>query len=91
MGLSVTLACPAVYSFLLDSHHTLTINGIECAGLAHGLTDNDVIAHPYFGTSAVLRDLSHTSGFSEGLVVINSLVVVRDPLTSLITKMIPVQ
>lgn len=51
---ATTQACPAVYSFLLTSGHILSINDVECAGLAHGFTDSPVIAHPYFGTQVVL-------------------------------------
>jgi hypothetical protein len=35
----------------------MVINGVECVTLGHGFTDNDVIAHPYFGTQKIIDDL----------------------------------
>merc|ERR1711964_504825 len=59
----------AVYSFLLDQHHVLFINGEECVGLAHGFTDNNVIKHPFFGTNAIVEALQQFPCFVQGLVV----------------------
>ena len=65
-------SCPAVYSFVLSGQHqVIPINGVECIGLAHGLTE-PVAAHPYLGTEAVLRDLQGLPGYTEGLVQFKS-------------------
>jgi len=65
-------SCPAVYSFVLSGgQHVISINGVECIGLAHGLTE-PVAAHPYLGTEAVLRDLEGLPGYAEGLVQFKS-------------------
>lgn len=50
-------ACAAVYSFLLREEHVMTVGGVECVTLAHGLEDNDVVRHAYFGTMRVVEDL----------------------------------
>ena len=63
--------CLAVYSFVLDRCHVLNINGVDCIGLGHGLTE-PIAAHPYLGTEAILRDLQGLPGYNEGLVQLNS-------------------
>jgi len=39
----------AVYNFVLDSGHVLTVNGYHCATLAHEIKE-PVVTHDYFGT-----------------------------------------
>ena len=45
--------CEAVYSFLLEAedHVSMIINDVECITLAHGIKDDPVAFHPYFGSS----------------------------------------
>ena len=46
--------CDAVYSFLLKGNSTaMIINGITCITLAHGITDDPVAKHAYFGSDKV--------------------------------------
>lgn len=63
--------CEALYSFVLDSSHVLTINGVECIGLGHGFKE-PVAVHPYLGTDAILNDLKTLPGYNNGLVEFNS-------------------
>lgn len=70
-SITVATLCPAVYSFVLDAHHTLDINGVECIALGHGFTAAKA-AHPYLGTDAVLRDLQALPGYATGLLVFQS-------------------
>jgi hypothetical protein len=66
-----------VYNFVLggpdgpdgpDGHaHEMTIEGIVCVTLGHGL-DGPVVAHPYYGTKRVLDDLRRMRGWDKGLV-----------------------
>eukprot|EP00301_Raphidiophrys_heterophryoidea_P003812 c11702_g1_i1.p1 GENE.c11702_g1_i1~~c11702_g1_i1.p1 ORF type:complete len:849 (+),score=196.04 c11702_g1_i1:67-2547(+) len=62
------LDCRSVFSFVLDSHHTMIVGDVECACFGHGFTDNEVIAHEYFGTQRVIADLSSMSGWADGRV-----------------------
>jgi len=71
-------ACEAIYSLLLFpaaevDGHTVSIGGIWCTTLGHGLVDpsaGDVRTHPYLGSySNVLRDLCQMNGFHEDGVV----------------------
>ncbi|KAJ3284051.1 hypothetical protein HK104_010122, partial [Borealophlyctis nickersoniae] len=79
-----THPCTAVYSFVLDSHHTMVINGVECVTLGHGFED-DVCAHAYFGTRRVVDDLARMEGWECGVVVTRGLV--RDPKTDMVCGM----
>lgn len=66
-----------VYNLVLDKFHIIkTPGGIRACTLAHGFTEN-VIAHPFFGTQAVVEDLKKCSGWSVGLPVYKNLQVRR--------------
>ena len=41
-----------VYNIVLDSQHSVVVDGIDCVTLAHGVTQDAVLAHAFFGTSA---------------------------------------
>jgi hypothetical protein len=64
---TVAGSCDAVYNFVLDRTHEVTVGGRDLVTLGHGLT-GPVVAHPYFGTREVIEDLEMSSGFSKGLV-----------------------
>jgi hypothetical protein len=59
--------CDAVYNFVLDRTHEVTVGGRNLVTLGHGLT-GPVVAHPYFGTREVIEDLEMASGWAKGLV-----------------------
>ena len=59
-----------VYNFVLASGFpTVLVDGVACAALGHGL-DAPVVAHPYWGTSAVIDDLKTKPGWDVGRVVL---------------------
>lgn len=62
------LPCPFVYSFVLQSGHGVSINGVTCVTLGHGCTDSAVVTHPYFGSATVLQDLASMPGWTSGLI-----------------------
>lgn len=76
------------YNFVLESGHIVTINGVEVCTLAHGLQDNAVIQHPYFGTDAVLKDLATIPGYDEGFMVLDKNAVKRNPDSQLVTSIV---
>lgn len=52
--------CDAVYSLLLHDVDgavapSCVVNGVECIGLAHGITQDPVAAHPFYGTLDVVK------------------------------------
>lgn len=57
------------YDFVLTgTHQWAFINNIRVVTLGHGMTYNDVIRHPYYGTGEVLRVLMQKRGWEEGCV-----------------------
>jgi len=69
--------CPAIYSYVLESEHIMIVDGVRVVTLGHGLTTDDVVSHPYFGTSKVIDDLSRMRGWRRGLVLLNYGCLVR--------------
>jgi Mg-chelatase subunit ChlD len=79
-------SCQAVYSFLLENRNTIFINNIESATFAHGLTDNSVISHPYFGCEEVVNNLMEHNGWSTGYITITPDCIQRDMETGLVNR-----
>ena len=76
--------CDAVYSFLLDSVHSMLIGGIECCTLGHGMSE-EVVAHPYLGTERVIDDLMNMRGFEQGIIEFYDGCMVREAGSEIIT------
>ena len=59
-----------VYSFLFEGRATgyLSVGGTAVIGLGHGITDDSVASHPFYGTERVVDALNDCYGFSEGRV-----------------------
>ena len=69
-GINVTIFTEAIYSFILDSGHTLCVggeegDGIETVTLGHGF--DGMLTHPYFGTDLVIKDVTSKMN-DEGIV-----------------------
>ena len=45
------------YNVVLSHNHVITINGLNCITLGHGVTGHPVLSHPFFGTQAVVASL----------------------------------
>jgi hypothetical protein len=69
VGQSNWLNIDCVYSFVLETHHVITINKVQVICLGHNIENDPVLNHPYFGKN-VLNDLSKQSGWSSGLIEI---------------------
>ena len=41
-----------VYNIVLDTQHSVVVDGVACVTLAHGVIHDAVLAHAFFGTSA---------------------------------------
>merc|ERR1719359_2351266 len=59
-----------VYSFLFEGQSTgyLSVGGTAVIGLGHGIRNDSVASHPFFGTVRVIDALKDCPGFSEGRV-----------------------
>lgn len=66
-----------VYNFVLDSHHIMVVDGIECVTLGHNFS-GDVIEHPYFGTNKVIDDLKQHKGWNSGVIEYYNVHFARD-------------
>lgn len=75
--------CAAVYSFLLEpGFQDMTIEDTTCITLAHGILDNPVTNHDYFGTERVINVMKKMSGWEQGLISVQG--VERDTQTNLV-------
>lgn len=70
LGQQVVVEASHVYNFVLaPGFATVLVGGVPCAALGHGL-DAPVVAHPYWGTRAVIDDLMSKPGWKQGRVVL---------------------
>ena len=81
----------AIYNFVLESGHTLSINGVWTCTLGHNL-EGPVIGHPYFGRPVpgqrhILEDLAKSPGWAEGFIIWRNVKVSYDPRTNYINGM----
>ena len=75
--------CDFVYSFLLEEGFgDIRIEEVKCITLAHGIKNDRVAEHPFYGTEQVVNALKGLSGWQEGLVEIRG--VMRDTETNLV-------
>merc|ERR1712167_555557 len=55
-----------------STDHTILAGGVVCCTLGHGIEDNDVISHEYYGSmTKIIEDLKPL-GFETGLVVLRA-------------------
>lgn len=89
----IDVPCDAVYSFLVDSAcvarkfaSSALVNGVPTAMLAHGVTGDACLSHPFFGTSAIVDALQTCKGFTDGLVLFSDAgYFVRDGITGMVS------
>ena len=99
---SEDIKCPFVYSLLLsppvdrngevknDKRRAPAVNvsGVWCISLAHGIVDDKVASHSFFGTEAITDCLSKMRGWDNGHVELQAGAGVRDPKTGLIVYLV---
>jgi hypothetical protein len=74
--------CDALYTFLTDKE-SFTATGVMCIGLNHGIENDHVASHPFFGTQLVVDNMMLSSGWASGLVQV-SFPFKRDPVTNIV-------
>lgn len=72
----------------LNRGQSFVVNGVECISLAHGITNDKVAEHEFYGSEKVVESLQSLVGidsyFKNGIVTMNSSQVIRDPITGLV-------
>jgi len=70
--------------------HTMLINDTAAVTFGHGLEDNAVVKHSYWGNmQAMLRDITVMRGFDAGFVeLVSETACIKDPKTNLVVKMV---
>jgi len=66
-----------MYSLILEKvngerPNTININDTECVTLGHGILNDPVASHQFFGTEAVINTLKCASGWNDGLITLKA-------------------
>ena len=78
LGSLKVMPCEAVYSFMLPKGHTsMVINGIECITLGHGVVNDKVASHPFYGTDAVRENVQQLNVNETGVIELQGGMCVR--------------
>lgn len=89
--------CDFVYSLLvlhddgINYASSVVINDIECITLAHGIQNDIVASHPFFGSYQIVEFLKTCEGWENGIVFLDAHqgdTAIRDKSTGLIIKLI---
>mmetsp|Transcript_13592 Transcript_13592/g.39589 ORF Transcript_13592/g.39589 Transcript_13592/m.39589 type:complete len:930 (-) Transcript_13592:123-2912(-) len=77
-------ACESVISLVLEpGHPSFWIGDLECAAFGHGISDDPVAQHPFFGTADVVRELRQCQGWAAGHITFRPNPLLRDSETGL--------
>jgi len=72
----------SVFNLILEEgkrHCPLWMDGVECITLGHGIINDAVLKHVYFGTDCVVTDLkTKVDGWNEGLICLREVDIHRD-------------
>lgn len=58
-----------IYNIVLESGHVLFINNCPVVTLGHDFSE-PIVAHPYYGSQQIIKDLSEFAGWIDGLVIL---------------------
>ena len=82
----INIKVDSLYSIGLIDDTSFLIDDIEVIGLGHGITDDIVASHEYFGTTKVINDIFSIS--SNGYCKITPNHISRDSITGLINGIV---
>jgi len=82
-----TEKCEKVYSFVMNGKTHPIIDGKVVIGLAHGIENDPVASHPFFGTDKVTKALEPFC--NKGVCILSSDMFTRDPNTGLVNGILP--
>ena len=69
-----------VYNFILEDNHSIYVNGYECITLGHGIIDDEVAKHDFFGTRKIVECMKNIDieGFNNGYILLENYQVIRN-------------
>jgi hypothetical protein len=76
----------SIYSIGLDSGKSFLVNDIEVIGLGHGIHNDPVASHSYFGSEQVINDIFEISRHNHCIIFPEQ--VLRDSNTGLVNKIV---
>ena len=62
------IKCPKMYTFVLNNRKSIIVEDYVFATYGHGLSDNSVIQHDFFGTDLVVNNLKNYISYKLGRV-----------------------
>lgn len=79
-----------VYTFVVSGKEEgrgtgIIVDNMECIALGHGIENDAVASHSFFGTSEVVSELQQCEGWGNGLVTLHQKDFVRDSVTGQIS------
>jgi len=87
----------SVYNLVLENeyrHEAVLMDGISSITLGHGVTDNSILQHPYFGTNEIVSDLKRIDngrGWKTGHVVLRETDIRRSDVSGCIYQISGIQ
>mgnify|MGYP001207650794 CR=1 FL=1 len=72
------IKCPEMYTFVISNRGSILVEDYVFATYGHGLMDNQVIQHDYFGTNLVINDLMNYESYNLGKVYLTEDMFVRN-------------
>lgn len=82
-----------LYNLILEDTHIIYCDGFRCVTFGHGYTDNEIVAHPYFGSDAIISDIANENTRQggdgiQGYVNVSSLKEMRNAETGMVERYI---
>jgi len=68
IGTLIPVNCDYVYNFVLNEHHVMHIGRTDIITLGHGISNDPILKHPFFGTNKVIDHLKTHPGWADGLI-----------------------
>ena len=75
---SEIIKCSEMYTFVLSNRESIIVEDYVFATYGHGLSDNSVIQHDFFGTDLVVNDLKNFKNYNSGIVYLTDGMFIRN-------------
>ena len=75
---SEIIKCSEMYTFVLSNRESIIVEDYVFATYGHGLSDNSVIQHDFFGTDLVVDDLKNFKNYNSGIVYLTDGMFIRN-------------